>query len=192
MKNKYILLRHGQTIYQAKKLKFFYPNPERPPISITKKGEKQIKMAAKKLKSKGIDLIYSSGFYRARQTAGIVAKELGLRVKFDKRLRDMSFGIFRGGPMQEYRDFFSAKKQKFSKRPPKGESWRDVKKRMINFVKDIEKKHKNKTILIIGHADPLWLLKGFFKGLTERKLLEKKYNKEEIFWPDVGKFIEIE
>lgn len=188
MKNKYILLRHGETIYQAKKLKFFYPNPEKPPISITKKGEKQIKVVAKKLKNKGIDLIYSSGFYRARQTAGIVAKELGLRVKFDKRLRDVNFGIFHGGPTQEHKKFCT-KRQRFFKRIPNGENWRDVKKRMINFAKDIEKKHKSKIILIISHADPLWLLAGFFMGLTEQELLERRNTKD--LWPDVGQFIEI-
>ncbi len=191
MKNKYFLLRHGQTIYQAKKLKKFYPYPENPPVTITKKGKEEIKKTAKKLKKKNIDLIYSSNFFRARQTAEIVVKELGLKIKFDKRLRDINFGIFRGGSMQKYRDFFSSRKQRFSKRPPKGESWRDVKKRMRSVIKNLEKKHKGKNILIISHADPLWLFDGILKGSTEEELLEKKYNKEEIFWPDVGQFIEI-
>ena len=187
MKNRYILLRHGQTIYQAKKIEKFYPYPENPPITITKEGKEKIKKVAKKLKKKSIDLIYSSDFYRTRQTAGIVAKELGLKVKFDKRLRDVNFGIFHGGPSQEYKKFCT-KRQRFSRRAPGGENWRDVKKRMINFVKDIEKKHRNKKILIISHADPLWLLAGFFKGLTEQELLERRKGD---LWPDVGQYLEI-
>jgi len=188
MKNKYILLRHGQTIYQAKKIEKFYPWSEKPPVTITKKGKEMIRKAAKKLKKKNIDLIYSSDFFRTRQTSKIVSKELGLRVSFDKRLRDLNFGIFHGGPTQKYKEFCT-KRQRFFKRAPKGESWRDVKKRMISFVKDIEKKHKNKTILIISHADPLWLLAGFFKKLNEEELLEKMNIGD--LWLDVGQYLEV-
>ncbi|GAI40783.1 unnamed protein product, partial [marine sediment metagenome] len=55
----------------------------------------------------------------------------------------------------------------------KGENWRDIKKRLVDFIKDIRKSHKNKIILIVSHADPLWLLAGFLKGLSEDELLEK-------------------
>lgn len=189
MRNKYILLRHGETIYQTKKKAFLYSWPEKTPTRLTKEGEKQIKSVAKKLKDKKIDLIYSSDFFRTRQTAEIVAKELSLKIKFDKQLRDINWGIYQDGPQEIYRQIFSTKKQRFSKRPPKGESWRDVKKRMVNFFKKIEKKHKEKTILIVSHGDPIWLLFGTLKGLNEEGLLEKKHIKD--FYPEVGQFLEL-
>lgn len=188
MNNRYILIRHGQTIYQAKGWNIFYPDDNI--LSLTKKGEQQIRVVAKKLKNKDIDFIYSSDFKRTKQTANIITKELGLKVQFDKRLRDVEVGIWKGKTGDEFYQVFS-KKQRFSKRPKNGESWRDTKKRLKDFIKDIEKKHKNKTILIISHADPIWLMNGIFKGLTEKELLEKRYTGPGGLWPDVGQFIEI-
>ena len=175
MQNIYFILRHGQTPYQLKKEKICYPWPEPLPILLTEKGKKQIKAAAKKLKKGKIDLIYSSDIPRARQTAEIVAKELGLKVIFDKRLRDVNMGIFRGRSYKEFQKYFSRRKELFFKSVPQGESWDDVKERMMNFLKEIDKKYKNKKILIVSHGDPLWLLEGAVKGLDNEQLLEQKY-----------------
>ncbi|GAI02405.1 unnamed protein product, partial [marine sediment metagenome] len=62
----------------------------------------------------------------------------------------------------------------------------------VDFVKDIEKKNKNKTILIISHGDPLWLLNGVLKGLNEKGLLEKRrkdFRPYRDFYPGVGKIL---
>ena len=212
LKNKYFILRHGQTIYQTKKKDFIYPSeakggvkedfffstfasatrklgeermffdyppfPESPPIKLTKEGQKQIKVAAKKLKKSGIDLIFSSDFFRTRQTAKIVAEGLNKRIHFDKRLRDVNLGIYRGGPKKDfYRDFPIHSKNRFNKKPPKGESWLDCQKRMLNFLKDIDKRFKGKTILVISHGDPLWLLEGAVKNWSLGKLLKIKSGK---------------
>ena len=182
LRNKYFILRHGQTTQQIKNKNFTYPPfPEKPAIKLTKKGEKQIKAVAKSLKKAGIDLIFSSDFFRTRQTAGIVAKESGLKVIFAKRLRDINLGIYRGRAKKEfYRDFPMDSKGIFSKRPPGGENWADCMKRMLNFLKDIDRKYKGKTILIISHGDPLWLLEGVVKNWSMEKLLKIKISKNDI------------
>lgn len=167
-------MRHGETKYQAKGLDILYSKEEYFNLPITQRAKKGIKQAARRLKKENIDLIYSSDLYRTRQTAGIVAGELGLKIKFDKRLRDMNFGDFAGMPASEYRKTFSSKKQRFTKRIPRGEAWRDVKKRTSGFIREVDKRHRNKTILVISHADPLWLLAGYMKGLTEQQLLEQR------------------
>lgn len=187
--NKYILLRHGQTTYQKKNLDVLYSQKEQFSLSITKQGEKDIKGVAKKLKKKNIDLIYCSDFYRTRQTAKIIVEELGLDIIFDKRLRDTNFGIFHKKTGKEYRRFFSDKKERYFKRPPKGESWRDVRKRVVAVIKEIEEKYSNKKVLIISHADPVWLIAGYLKGLSEEQLLEQRSTKG--LWPDVGQYFEI-
>ena len=181
-RNKYFILRHGQTVFQTKNKEFMYPWPETAPVKLTKKGEGQIKKSAKFLKAKMIDVIYSSDVFRTRQTAGIVAKELGLKVIFDPRLRDINLGIYHGGKKKEfYRDFQRDNPKRFSKRPKGGESWNDLKRRMKDFIRSVDKKYENKNILIISHGDPLWLLeKAVVKGLNNQELLreislKKKY-----------------
>jgi len=172
MRNKYILMRHGETKYQANKSNVLYSQEDQLSLSITKRAKEEIKKTAKKFK--GIDLIFASDYYRTRQTANIVSKEIGLSVVFDKRLRDTNFGIFSGKPNTEYKEYFSSKLQRFSKRPPGGNSWKDIKKKVVDFIKEIDKKHEDKTILIVSHGDPLCFLAGYIKGLTEKQLLEKR------------------
>lgn len=178
MNNQYFILRHGETIHQTKKKNMTYPWPEKSPIKLTKRGQKQIREKAKRLKKRKIDLIYSSDVFRTRQAAEIVAKELGLKVIFDKRLWDINLGIYQDRPKKEFYQDFPNPKERFYKKPEKGESWSDVKKRIISFIKEIEKKHRDKTILIVSHGDPLWLLEGAVKGMTNQELLDEIFVKK--------------
>ncbi len=175
-------MRHGETKYQANKINILYSQEDQFSLPITKKAKKEIKETAKKLKN--IDLIFASDYYRTKQTANIISKEIGLSVTFDKRLRDTNFGIFSGKPDIEYKKYFSSKLQRFSKRPPGGNSWGDIKKEVIDFIKEIDKKYKDKTILIVSHGNPLWILAGYIKGLTEKQLLGERNFKRLQF--DVG------
>ena len=174
MNNTYFILRHGQTIYQAEQRGIIYPWPEVSPILLTKEGEKQAKEAAEELGKKNIDLIYSSDASRTRQTAGIVNKEIEVEIILDPRLRDIDLGIHKGHPVEEYWQSFSNQEEKLFKRPPQGESWDDVRKRMVGFLEEIDKKHKDKRILIVSHKGPLWFLEVTIKGLDNEKLFEMK------------------
>lgn len=145
LRNKYFILRHGQTIYQTKKKNLVYPRSSKSKVNLTKKGENQIKTAAKSLKKAGIDLIFSSDFFRTRQTAEIAAKELRVGVNFDKRLRDINWGIYQGIPKEEvYRYFSRHSGDRFHQRPTRGESWSDCRKRMLNFLKILIRDIKGK------------------------------------------------
>ena len=180
LKNNYFILRHGQTPYQTeKKNRIVYPWPETSPIRLTEKGREQAKKAAKILSRKKIDLIFASDFPRTRQTAKIAAKEIQKKIHLDKRLRDIDLGIFKGKTKDEfYQDFpISSSEKRFRQKPLKGESWFDCKARMLNFLKEIDRKYKGKNILIVSHGDPLWLLEGAVKGWSIKKMIEIKKNK---------------
>lgn len=187
MHNKYILLRHGQTIYQARDIKKIYSDNDNLHLSLTKKGKKMIKKSAQELRNKNIDMIFSSDFYRAKISAEIVSKELKLPVIFDKRLREIDMGIFKGKLISGYENYFSSLYQKFSKKPLNGESRRDVKKRLKSFYNEMNKKYKNKTILVISHGDPIWLMNGIVKGFTEKKILANI--SDEKFYPKVAGYL---
>jgi len=175
--NQYFFLRHGQTIYQTRKKDLTYPFPEKEPIGLTEEGVEQIKRVIPKLKKLGIDLIYSSDFFRTKQTAEIIAKELKLKVNFDRRLRDINLGIYHGRPKEEYFRDFPISEERFEKKLPKGESWLHCQMRMTEFLKEIDKKYQDKKILIVGHGDPFWLLAGALKGQTKKELVAEKKKK---------------
>ncbi len=193
MRNKYILLRHGETKYQEENIPVIYSKEENPTIPLTGNGKEKIKKVAKELKTKSIDLIYSSPFKRAEQTASIIAEELGLKVNFDKRLIDTDFGIFHGRPITEYYDYFTKEKDRFLERSPQGENWTDVQERVLEFIKEIDKKYKDKKILIVSHGDPIWLLAGFLKQVNNKELAKKRHNsfgEYKGFYATTGQFIE--
>lgn len=161
--NKYLILRHGESKMNVKKI-LISTLPEKVACPLTERGKAQIFQAAKKLKKEKIDLIFSSDLLRARQTAEIVAKITGAKIIFDKRLRDIQGGIFEGERIEKFLAFWKSYEEKYTKRPPKGENYQDVKKRMIKVIEDLERKYQGKTILIVSHQRPLAMLEGAMKG----------------------------
>lgn len=169
LKNHYHFLRHGQTTWRHPDLS--YPADNLTSVRLSPEGRKQIETAARILKQRKIDLIFSSDYFRTKQTAGIVSRSLGVKPIFDKRLRDVGLGRYYGRPKAEYyRDL--PLKTRFQKSPRGGESWNDLKKRVTRFLKEIEKKYRRKRILIVSHGDPLWLLNGTMKDLSQKELLD--------------------
>jgi broad specificity phosphatase PhoE len=181
LKNEYFILRHGQTTHQTERSHIVYYWPEdKPPASLTKEGQEQIKKRAEYLKDKNIDLIFTSDVLRTRETAEIIAKELGLEVKHDTRLRDINWGIYQGKPMKEAWSFYKRMEEKFTEPPPEGESWEQARERMIDFLKEVDGNYEGKNILIVSHGDPLWLLEGWVRDLSNKELAKQKKEKSTI------------
>lgn len=184
LNNKYFILRHGQTIYQTRKSDMIYPDIMHDNVSLTLKGRKEVERSVKKIKKEKIDLIYSSDFKRTKQTAQIAAKNLNIKeINFDERLREINLGVYYNKTRQEfYIEFPKFSDKLLRKKPEKGESWVDCKKRLKSFLKDIDGKYKNKKILIVSHGDPLWLLQGIVQKININDLI---LNKRKIF-PKTG------
>lgn len=179
LKNKYILLRHGKNIHQTKLKDIIYHFPDdNPPCQLIEEGIEEAKRAGEKIKEKNIDYIYCSDILRARQTAKIVADIIGFdseKIIYDTRLRDINWGIFGGKHKDEAWAFYKGDKmKKFDVPTPQGETWNDCRKRMIDLLQEIERNNENKNILIISHGDPLWLLEGYIKGISDEELVEKR------------------
>jgi len=172
--NQYYILRHAEAENITKK--FYSSYPEKKPLSLTKKGKKETQKLAKKLKKLNIDLIFSSDLRRCKETAEIISKELGIKVFYDKRLREVNQGALNGKPTYEARRFwdpenklspfeFTLKRMKIP--APKGESFLQVRVRVVNFLQDLEKRYRNKKILIVSHESPLLMLETAAKGLND-------------------------
>ncbi|HQK63860.1 MAG TPA: histidine phosphatase family protein [Candidatus Staskawiczbacteria bacterium] len=191
-KNKYFLLRHGQTIFQKEKIERIYSDDEYVSLEITQEGREKIAKQAEILKEKNIDLIFSSPLLRARQSAQIVSEILGSPIIFDDRLVDMKMGEFSGQATSVYDDFFLIKKLGLENRPNGGENWVDILARMKSLIGDIEAKYENKNILIVSHGEPLWLWAAHSSGAkTADELLATRKAKENNLYPETGDLIEL-
>ena len=177
--NQYFILRHAEsTKNNVNGQEINNTKLENDKYDLTGKGIKRANKLAKDLKNKKIDLIFASPFLRTKRTAQIIAEKIGLNVKFDDRLKEMDHGTVCEGkdhyaciPKEEYpyKDFNT----KFGL---DGESRNDVRKRIFEFIQEIEKKQEGKNILIISHGDPLWLLEGISKNISEEDLFLAKKN----------------
>jgi broad specificity phosphatase PhoE len=172
--NKYFLMRHGQAVSNVKNIISCWPEKFYNPL--TKEGKKQVKESAKKLEFQKIDLIFASDVLRTKMTAEAVGKNLKIKPEFDKRLREQNSGIFNNQPLDKISVFFGEMSVKrFKLKPKNGETYIDIQKRVLNFLKDIDKKYKGKNILIISHELPLILLEAKARGV-----LSKNFYKERI------------
>jgi len=187
MKNQYFILRHGESLKNKKRISASWPEIFYSPL--TKKGERQIKEIAKKLSKKKINLIFSSDLLRTKQTALIVGKELDLKPKFDKRIREVDYGIFNWKTTNEIGRFWDPERKlapleyylkRFQIPLPGGETYAEVEKRMFEFIKEIDKKYQGKNILIVSHQRPLTLLEKAIYEYDLKKFVKVIMRKKEI------------
>ena len=171
LNNKYYIIRHGQALSNVKEIVSSWPEKIKNPL--TKFGKETIKQSAKKLKDKNINLIFASPLLRTKQTSEILGKELRIKPKIDKRLKEIDFGIFNGGPIESMWKSFENEQERIKKASPKGESYTQVLERMTDFLKSIDKKYKGKNILIVSHEGPLMFLEGELKGFTLAETIKK-------------------
>lgn len=171
--NNYFTLRHGETKNNIDNK--IYTDAENKETSLTKKGERQIREQVSELKKSKIDLIFASPYKRTKDTANLIAKELGIKVVTDKRLRELEVGEFKGQPEKVYEDYFENDDlRRFTDKPKDGENLSQVKKRVMDFLISKDRKYKNKNILIVSHGDPLWVLRGAGSGLSDKKTVSQK------------------
>src|SRR3978361_2133239 len=90
-------LRHGETDWNAQDL-----SQGSVDIPLNETGLAQARSAALLMRNRGITSIISSPLSRAKVTADIAAKLLGLPVEVDEELREVAFGVQEGQPMSEW------------------------------------------------------------------------------------------
>ncbi|MBI2056591.1 MAG: class I tRNA ligase family protein [Candidatus Sungbacteria bacterium] len=178
-RNTYVIMRHGESTANVKHI--VASSGEDFPL--TKRGKVQALRAAKALRRRGIDLIVSSPVLRAKETAESVAATLGIKeIKFDKRLAEINVGVFDGRDVADYHHYFRSLEQKFEKEAPDGESLADVRRRTFSLLQDLEKTYQGKTILLVSHEYPLWMLYAAAQGYSKNETITlKKGKKKEDF-----------
>ncbi|MBI2035915.1 MAG: class I tRNA ligase family protein [Candidatus Liptonbacteria bacterium] len=172
-RNNFLLLRHTEGEHNLGNMLASGPSGKN--VDLTAKGKKDAESLAKNLKNKKIDIIYTSPYKRTSDLANAIARATGVKIIADKKIEEINAGVFNGRPVPEHKKYFNSPLEEFTKTPPGGENLNDVKKRMFSFVVEVNKKHKDKNILIISHGDPLWVLEGTMRGLTNEEILSASY-----------------
>ncbi len=176
-KNRYFVCRHGEATNNTEDVLSAVADF---PHHLTEKGKKQVELTAKNLKNKKIDLIVCSPFVRARETAEIISKILGIdkdKIVIENRIHELDSGVWNGKSLKDFIKYFK-NKDRFLEKIEGGESYADIKKRMGDALYDLEKKYNNKNILIVTHSTPAFLLYAASLGLNRKETIKERGTNE--------------
>ncbi len=159
--NRYFAIRHGESLSNAKEIVANTVGHEYDRLSDV--GKEQVRKAAAQLAGNNIDVIITSDFVRAKETAEIAADVFGLpkdAVVYDSRIGEINAGIYNGKSYKEYHLGLAehTKENPLTASVPEGESLTDIRGRVGEFLYDLEKKYQGKNILISTHSTPAWML----------------------------------
>lgn len=173
--NRYYLMRHTEA--ESNLTGEINADPTRA-NPLTERGVTQAKAAAKALAAEEIDLVVHSGMQRTRETAEIVAQELGLTadaVLADERLMELQTGeALEGQSWSEYAKLFADEQARFTTTVAGVENRVDVQRRAGASLYDWEQRVQGKRILFISHASTSFALECAAAGLTVEAAIEKK------------------
>lgn len=178
-RNRYFIVRHGEAENNTKGLVSSHVDA---PHHLTEKGKAQVQKAARRLAGERVDVIITSPLIRTRETADIIRAELGLpaeAVHLEKRFAEVAGGDFEGKPVDAYRAYFATHGSRFVTRPPGGECQADVRARVVAALNDIDARYEGKTIVLVSHETPLWLMEMTAEGY-DRRQAERLWNERPI------------
>ncbi len=168
-----IFLRHGQAENNVKRILAGRTDG----VHLTKTGIEQAERIAKYLNPLDISAIYSSPIERAKHTAEIVAENNSMDYQLDDRLTEIDMGKF---TLMNYDDMFAKHGNvflKFYQNDPaiaehRVETFPNVRKRVLDIVDYVVKKHGNQNVVLVTHMDPIKSILSVVMDLKPKTLFE--------------------
>ncbi len=165
--NTYFMMRHGEATHNIENVLSSDEDKAHP---LTETGKKQVEKTAKSLAKEKIDLIIHSPLLRAKETAEMVAEATGADILEDKRLSEEKFGDLSGKPWTEFAKIFTSFEERMYKKYDGAETLVEIRRRVGEFLYDIEKKYSGKKILIVSHDGPMKLMECVAKGALDKEV----------------------
>lgn len=160
--NKYFLMRHGEA---EQNVKGIVSSDIEMMHHLTENGKRQARETGELLKKENIDIIFYSPLTRTKETLEEVLSVLGnIKAIEDFRIREEDFGCLSGNPWSEFEKIYPTFKDRLHKEYKDVEILYDAKKRIGEFLYEIDKSFKDKNILIITHDGPASLFDVVAKG----------------------------
>ena len=173
-----VLVRHGQSEWNAKNLFTGWKNP-----TLTEQGIEEARKAGSKIKSINLDfdLHFTSELLRAQITGEIIQREIDQEIKTIKNiaLNERDYGDLSGLNKDEARKKWGEKqvhlwRRSYDTPPPGGESLKDTSDRVIPYFKKTIKPEleMKKNILITAHGNSLRALIKNIEDITATDIVK--------------------
>lgn len=168
-----LITRHSKTQWnQERRLQGRKDSP------LSAQGLEDARILGEYLKNEAIDEIYSSPLGRAQTTARTIFPHQ--EIILDDNLVEMSFGQYEGenvAKLIKQDDYYNLWHQPSDQSAlPGGESYGQVRERMIAFVEKLKSESPDKTVFVVTHGMAFIVLLGVLEGLATEEFT--KINQE--------------
>jgi probable phosphoglycerate mutase len=146
-----------------------------PRVVLNEEGKAQAQRVAERFGRVKLDAVYSSPLERALETAEAIARAANLEVKQNAAFNEVDFGDWSGKSFAElerderWRRFNT---QRSVTKVPGGESFLDMQARVVAELDRLSAQHREKTVVIVSHADVIKAAVGYVSG-TPIDLLQR-------------------
>lgn len=160
-----LLVRHGVTATTGVVL------PGRAPgLHLSDRGVAQADEAARRIADMARKpvALYVSPLERARETAAPIATALRLRAKIERGLLECDFGDWTGKKLNllaKKPEWRAVQHAPSTFRFPGGESFTEMQLRIWTTLERLASAHRNKTIVVVSHADPIKAAVTYAQGV---------------------------
>lgn len=189
-----VLVRHGVTTHTSGRRFSGGLGGDNPPLS--EEGREQVGHAAAWIAELGdrIDAVVASPVRRTRETADLIAAELGLEVTEEPAFAEMEFGSWDGRSFAEVAAADQAGMDAWfadlAAAPHGGESFHDVHGRVLAGLDRVLAEHGGGTLVVASHVTPIKTLVAHAVGAPLSSLFSLELAPASVsvvaFHPDAG------
>ncbi len=149
------------------------------PGVLSELGVRQAKELGKLVSSQNFDVIFCSDLKRAVDFTRIGFSDK-CKIIQDKRLRECDYGDLTGKSAKGFKDDM----EKYVNNPfPNGERFKDVEKRIADFIKFLKQNYNGKHIAIVAHQGPQLALDVLVEGKTWKQAIDEDWRKKKAWQP---------
>lgn len=152
-RGKFIMVRHGES--EGNRDRRFTITTDTP---LTDRGRQQAQRAGRRITQLfRPEVIVSSPFVRARQTSAIIAEELRLPIEVVHDLHERDLGCLKGQSYDALREMVRTDPgydatNGWAWRPEGGESYEDVRQRVMVAIEELRKRYAGREIVVVSHG----------------------------------------
>ena len=179
MKSKLVLVRHGQSEWNAKNLFTGWKDPK-----LTDLGIQEAIKAGDLLKTRNLkfDLMFTSDLFRAQETGRLILEQMNqtdIQVIEDQSLNERNYGNLAGLNKDEAREKWGEEqvhiwRRSFDVPPPGGERLKNTAERVLPYfeIKIMPKVKEGLNILIAAHGNSLRALVMELEKISSEEIVK--------------------
>jgi probable phosphomutase (TIGR03848 family) len=157
-----LLVRHGTTAATGRRLGGWTDAP------LDEAGREQVAATAERLGGLGISAVYTSPIVRTRETARLLARSLGLRVRTRRGLGEVAYGDWTDQPLGQLRrrklwQVIQATPSRVTF--PGGGTIRAAQAAAVDTLEALAAEHDGERVVAVSHADVIKAVVAHFLGM---------------------------